>query len=172
MEGARDLLPRVYSELRKLANIHMARLRPGQSLQPTELVHEAYIRLVGSRDPGWNGRGHFFGAAARAMREILVDYARQKAALKRGGGQRRVELVTFAQDDVEVGMSAEDILTLDRAIEKMQQRHERKAEIVILRYFAGLTHEQIAESFGVSKKTIERDWQFAKAWLKKELSQS
>lgn len=165
------MLPVVYGELKKLANAYMARLRPGQTMQPTELVHEAYARLDAGKDVQWNSRGHFFGAAAQAMREILVDYARRKAALKRGGDHERVEMVTFADERSHLGMSADEILALNRALDKLEERLPEHAQVVLLRFFAGLTMEQIAEGLDVSTKTVQRKWQVARAWLKKELSQ-
>ncbi len=165
-----ELLQLLYADLRQLAVRRMAGLRPGQTLQPTALVHEAYLRLVKKGDPGWNGRGHFFAAAAQAMRDILVEQARKKASLKRGGDQRRVDMtVTFADGDRDMALSAEELLTLNQALERMQEAHPRKAEIVLLRYFGGLTIAQIAEVFDVATRTIEREWRFARAWLQKEL---
>ena len=170
-KAATELLPLVYGELRKLAKARMARLRPGQTLQPTALVHEVYLALVGRKDPGWKGRGHFFGAAAHAMREILVDAARRRAALKRGG-----DLVRAAPEEAEdaepaPALPVEDLLSLDRALTKMKAEHPRKAEIVELRYFGGLTEEEIAAIYEVAPRTIEREWRFAKAWLHKALAE-
>lgn len=172
MEYGKELMPLVYRELKKLAYAHLTRLRPGQSIQPTELVHEVYLRLVRNEAQGWNSRGHFFAAAARAMRECLVDYARSKAAAKRSGGQRVEVLVTFVDDDSTMGLSAEEVLTLNTALEKLERDYPRQASIVMLRYFAGFTMEQIGERLGVSTRTIERDWRFAKAWLRRALSES
>src|SRR4029079_16251050 len=134
------------------------------------LVHEVYLALVGKKDPGWKGRGHFFGAAAHAMREILVDAARRSAALKRGG-----DLVRAAPEEAEdaslaPALPVEDLLALDRALTKMKVEHPRKAEIVELRYFGGLTEEEIAAMYEVAPRTIEREWRFAKAWLHQTLA--
>ncbi len=163
----------VYEELRKLANAYLAKERAGHTLQPTALVHEVYLRLARAeerQEDGWNGRGHFFGAAARAMRQILVDHARGKVAAKRGGGQQRVEEITLADEGRDHGLSAEEVLTLNRALEQLEADYPRKAEVVQLRYFAGLTVDEIAELLGVTPKTIERDWRFARAWLEKALT--
>jgi RNA polymerase sigma factor (TIGR02999 family) len=163
---AEDLLPLVYQELRSLARARLARERPGQTLQPTVLVHEAYLRLVGDADPGWNGRGHFFGAAALAMRRILVEQARRKARMRHGGGQQRVEL-----DDAEPAIEppGEDVLAVDEAVRRLEARDPRKGRIVNLRYFAGLTTSETAEVLGVSIGTVEREWRFIKTWLQTEL---
>ena len=169
-DAASELLPLVYAELRRLAGSRMAHLAPGQTLQPTALVHEAYAELVGSQDPGWNGRAHFFGAAAQAMREILVDHARSKARLKRGGDRKRQSLDEQGTPDPQFELPCEDILALDEALEKLKVEHPRKAEVVMLRFFAGLTIEQTAEVLDVTSRTIDFDWRFAKAWLFKELS--
>lgn len=169
--GAR-LIELLYDELRRLAASHMARTPPGNTLQPTALVHEAYFKLMGERrdgaTPKFEGRAHFFGAAARAMRDILVDQARRKSAAKRGGGAPRA-----AHDAIEdlpaVGQPHEDLPNLDLALRKLEQELPRKAEIVMLRYFAGLTIEQVAVVLGVTERTVNRDWLFAKAWLQREL---
>jgi len=164
---AADLLPVVYDELRKLARARMAREKPGQTIQATVLVHEAYLRLVGDDDPGWNGRGHFFGAAALAMRRILVEQARRKARVRHGGDRERVEL-----DDVDPSLEPPegiDVLAVDEAVAKLEAKDPRKGEIVNLRYFAGLTNEESAQALGVSVGTIEREWRFIKSWLQTEL---
>jgi RNA polymerase sigma factor (TIGR02999 family) len=166
LQPAADLLPVVYAELRRLAAALSGRLPPGQTLQPTALVHEAYLRLVGDRDPGWEGRRHFFGAAARAMRNILVEQARRKGAHKRGGGARRVEL---AEGLAVIEPPAEDLLAVDEAIQKLQAEKPQLAEIAMLRYFAGLSVDQAASVLGVSSSTLEREWRFARAWLVREL---
>jgi RNA polymerase sigma factor (TIGR02999 family) len=162
--AAEQLLPLVYDELRKLAAARLASEAPGQTLQPTALVHEAYLRLVGS-DQGqpWNGRGHFFAAAAEAMRRILVDAARRKRSLKQGGDRRRVELA-----DVEpaVGAPDLDLIALDEALDRLARTDPRKAELVKLRFFAGLTTEQAAAALGVSTSTADNDWAYAKSWLR------
>lgn len=166
-QAAARLLPLVYAELRKLGGALMARTPPGNTLQPTALVHEAYLRLVGDEDPGWNGRGHFFAAAAEAMRRILVEQARRKAAVKHGGGQARVNA-----DDIDIPIEApgEDILALDEALERLRERDERKAQVVALRYFAGLSIAETARMLGVSEPTVERDWRFARALLYDQLT--
>ncbi len=160
----------VYAELRKLARARLVRSGRSDSLQATGLVHEAYLRLMKNRDGhGWNSRGHFFGAAARAMRDILVEYARKQATSKHGGGQVRVD-ITVDLADGERTVSAEELLALERVLEQMQAMYPRKAEIVLLRYFAGLTMEQIGEILEVSTRTVEREWRFARAWLQTRLS--
>jgi RNA polymerase sigma factor (TIGR02999 family) len=169
-QAAAELLPLVNSELRKLAGARMARLRPGQTLQPTALVHEVYLALVGKKDPGWQGRGHFFGAAAKAMRELLIDAARRRSAQKRGGDLSRAEAAEAEGAALELALPVEDILALDRALVKMKAEHPRKAEIVELRYFGGLTEEEIAAIFDLTPRTIEREWRFARAWLHQALT--
>ena len=167
--AARELLPLVYAELRVLASRRLAKLPPGQTLQPTALVHEAYVELVGKGDPGWNGRGHFFGAAARAMHDILVDQARKKGAVKRGAGARATSL-----DESVVAQAAEsdpaELLAISAALEKLRDAHARQAEVAMLRTFAGLTEAEIAEMHGTTARTVERDWRFAQAFLLRELS--
>lgn len=167
--GADELLPLVYDELRALARARMSREASGQTMQATALVHEAYLRLVGDEDPGWNGRGHFFGAAARAMRRILVEEARGKARLKRGGGRQRVELreTLLSTDTVD-----DEILAVDEAVRRLEQSDPRKGWIVNLRYFAGLTTEETAAAIGLSTATIEREWRFIRTWLQVELDLS
>ena len=167
--AAADLLPLIYDELRKLAQARMAKTPPGNTLQPTALVHEAYLRLIGSDDPSWHSRGHFFAAAAQAMRQILVDQARRKASLKRGGGRKRVAL-----EEVKLAIEppAEDMLPLDDALVQLEKADPRKGQIVMLRYFAGLTNEETAAALGVSVPTVERDWRFSRAFLFTVLSDS
>ena len=163
---ARQLLPLLYDELRRMASSMLNRLPPGQTLQATSLVHEAYVKLVRHRDPGWDGRAHFLAAASQAMREILVDQARRKAATKRGGGRRRLDL----QDgQITFDTPSDEILELHDAIKLLEVEDPRKAQIVILRFFAGLNMEQIAEHLGISLTTVNRDWRFARAWLYREL---
>jgi RNA polymerase sigma factor (TIGR02999 family) len=164
--SAEELLPLLYEELRSLARARLAREGPGQSLQPTALVHEAFLRLVGERDPGWNGRGHFFGAAARAMRRILVERARAKGRLKRGGDQRRVDLEAV---EPAVEPPPEQVLAVEEALERLEAKDTRKGKVVELRYFAGLTVPETAAVLGVSVGTVEREWRFIKAWLQVEL---
>jgi RNA polymerase sigma factor (TIGR02999 family) len=160
--SAERLLSCVYAELRVLARALLAKVPPGNTLQPTDLVHQAYLRVVGESDPGWSGRPHFFGAAAQAMRRILVEQARRKAALKHGGGQRRV-----AADDWEIPIEspAEDILALDEALGALSKMDERKVRVVELRFIVGLDIAETAEVLGVSEPTVERDWRFARAFL-------
>lgn len=165
-EAAGALLPLVYEELHRLAQARLRRTPPGNTLQTTALIHEAYLKLVGSGDPGWSGRHHFFGAAARAMREILVDQARRKASAKHGGGVRRVDL---DQAEIVLDEPPESLLALDGALKKLEAEEPRLGEIVMLRYFAGLTQGETAAALGVSERTIERDWRYIKAWLRREL---
>lgn len=168
-QAADALLPLVYSELRLLAERRLKKLPPGQTLQPTALVHDAYLELVGKGDPGWNGRGHFFGAAARAMHDLLVDQARRKSAQKRGGDLDRQTL-----DDSRVARAVttepEDVITLSRALDALRSAHPRQAEIAMLKTFAGLEEAEIAEMHGVSARTVERDWRFAQAFLRREMA--
>ena len=166
--AAEKLLPRVYQELRKLAAAKLSKERAGHTLQPTVLVHEAYLRLVDVDQPQqWNGRGHFFAAAAEAMRRILVDIARRKKSEKHGGQLRRVSL----DDDLAATHDrAVDLLALDEALAELEQRWPDKAKLVKLRYFAGLTIPEASRAIGVSRATGERYWTFAKAWLHLQLS--
>jgi len=167
-DRARHLLPLVYEELRALARARMAQEGAGHTIQATALVHEAFIRLIGDTDPGWNGRGHFFGAAAQAMRRILVEQARRKGRLKHGGGHDRVELdEVFAV----IEPPKDDVLAVDDAVRKLESQDSRKAMIVNLRYFAGFTAEETAQALGLSLGTIEREWRFIKVWLREELEQ-
>src|SRR4051794_18987991 len=145
--AAEQLLPLVYDELRKLAALRLAREKPGQTLQATALVHEAYLRLVGGHDPGWDGRGHFFAAAAQAMRRILVDAARRKASPKHGGGRERRPL---GDAPAATGQDADDLLALDDALSRLAEADPVAAHLVQLRYFAGLTTEQASEALGIS----------------------
>ena len=165
LKAADELLPIVYGELRRLAAQKLSREAPGQTLQATALVHEAYICLVGSHDPGWENRRHFFAAAAEAMRRILVDRARRKKALKRGGA-RRVDL-----DDAELaaGGLSEDLIALDQALAKLEAEDKIKADVVKLRYFAGLSSDQVAKALGISPRTAYRHWHYARAWLLREI---
>jgi RNA polymerase sigma factor (TIGR02999 family) len=168
--AAAELLPIVYEELRELAASWMAAKPPGQTLQPTALVHEAYLRLVGDeRDAEWENRRHFFFAASRAMHDILVEEARRKASLKRGGGRRRV-----SPDHLVVACDApgEDILALADALQRLELEDPRKHRIVLLRFFAGLTGEETARVMGLSLRTIEREWRFIRGRLHKELAEA
>ncbi len=161
-----ELLPLVYEELRKLAAARMARENSDQTLQPTALVHEAWLKLAGDEKVQWNSRAHFFGAAAEAMRRILIDRARRKSAQRHGAGQRRVDL-----EEAEIAASAdgETILAVNDALEKLAANDKTKAELVKLRYFAGLTIEEVAKVLGLSESTARRHWVFAKAWLHREI---
>jgi RNA polymerase sigma factor (TIGR02999 family) len=166
MQPAAELLPLVYAELRRLAAALAGRLPPGQTLTPTALVHEAYLRLVGTRDPGWEGRRHFFGAAARAMRDILIEQARRKATTKHGGGAQRVELT---EGLAVIEPPAADLLAVDEAIQRLQQEKPHLAEIAMLRYYAGLSADETAAVLGISASTLAREWRFARAWLARRL---
>ena len=167
-KAAAELLPLVYDELRKLAAVHLADERPGQTLQATALVHEAYLRLVGGSQPQeWGGRGHFFAAAAEAMRRILVNRARDKGRLKRGGTRRREELIDLCDAAT---ASPDDLLDLNEALDRLATAYPRCAELVKLRFFAGLSPGEAALALGVARSTVERDWNFAQAWLFRALS--
>lgn len=170
-KAAESLLPLVYDELRRLAAAQLSKEPAGQTLQPTALVHEAYLRLVGGESIEWQGRGHFFAAAARAMRRILIDRARRHRAAKHGGDRARAELREdlIADPTPGTGGAGMDLLRLDAALARLEARDSRQAEIVLLRYFAGLSIEQTAEAIGVSTGTVKNDWVFARAWLRREL---
>jgi RNA polymerase sigma factor (TIGR02999 family) len=161
--AAEQLLPLVYDELRRLAAQRLANEKPGQSLEATALVHEAYLRLTnGEQEENWNSRGHFFAAAAEAMRRILVEHARKKARIKRGGDRQRLDLDSLQLAVPELG---EELLALDEALTELARKHPDKAALVQLRYFAGLTVEEAARSLGISSSTADRHWTFARAWL-------
>ena len=166
---AEELLPLVYQELRRLAAWYLAKEKPGQTLQPTALVHEAWLRLASTKYPQWHNRAHFFGAAAEAMRRILVENARRKARLKRGGQWERVPM-----EDVRLASPTpdEDLVALDEALEQLGQFDSRAAEVVKICFFVGLTHEQAARELGVSLSTIERAWNFARAWLFQKMEEN
>ena len=170
-EATDELLPAVYEELRLLAAQKLSGERPGQTLQATALVHEAYIRLVGTDDCGWDNRGHFFKAAAEAMRRILIDNARRKKSPKHGGDRRKIDL-NEAVLAVDSGASSQNIIALDEALDKLSKREEIKAELVKLRYFAGLTSKQAAEILDISPTTAKRYWTYSRAWLLREIGQS
>ncbi len=165
--GASDrLLALVYEELRRLARARIANEPAGQTLQPTALVHEAYLRLVDvDRPPIWSGRAHFFGAAAEAMRRILVEAARRRRAIKRGGGRERIGLSQAIEEQTEGGDEAFDLLALDQALRELEREHPSLAELVRLRYFAGVSLEETAELLGLSRATAQRRWVMARAWL-------
>ena len=160
--AAEELLPIVYDELRRLASRQMAKEPSGHTLQPTALVHEAFLRLAGSMEQEWESRRHFFGAAAEAMRRILVDHARRKKRLRHGGGRRRVGL-----DDVDLPSPEpkEEVLQVNEALEHLAKEEPTVAELVTLRYFAGLTQGQTAELLGLARRTADRYWAYGKAWL-------
>jgi RNA polymerase sigma factor (TIGR02999 family) len=161
-KAAEELLPLVYEELRKLAAVRMANESPNQTLQPTALVHEAWLRLTGNEAVKWQGRAHFFGAAAEAMRRILIDNARRKRALRHGGGKQRLDI-----DAVEIAAPAkeQELLDMNEALEKFAALDKQKAELVKLRYFVGLTLEESAKILGISTPTAKRWWSYARAWL-------
>jgi RNA polymerase sigma factor (TIGR02999 family) len=165
-EAAARLLPLVYDELRKLARTRMAKLPPGQTLQPTALVHEVYLRLIGKKDLHLESRRHFFFAAARAMRDILVEQARRKAGPKQGGRRQRVE---FAENIIAVEPPSEDMLALHEALSELENEDPLKAQIVNLRYFAGMSVAETAQVLGISQRTLHRHWRFSKAWLKSHI---
>ena len=167
--AAEQLLPLVYDELRKLAAVRLAHEKPGQTLQATALVHDAYLRLVDVKEAQhWHSRGHFFGAAAEAMRRIIVEQARHRGRLKRGGERKRVDLDSACSIEEPPSL---DILALDEALTKLAAVEPAKADLVKLRFFAGLTMPQAADALGVSLATSERYWTFAKAWLHSELAE-
>jgi len=160
-----ELLPLVYEELRLLAAQKLSHEPPGQTLQATALVHEAYLRLVGEKTQNWKSRGHFFVVAAEAMRRVLVDNARRKKSLKRGGGQRKVGLDDVVVAD-EAGQLSNDLISLDEALEELSRTDKIVADLVNLRFFAGLTGEQAAKALGISHNTADRYWAYARAWLR------
>jgi RNA polymerase sigma factor (TIGR02999 family) len=165
--AATQLLPLVYSELRKFAAQKLAQEKPGQTLEATALVHEAYLRLVRTQDPGWNGRGHFFSAAAEAMRRILVENARRKKRLRHGGGSHKLDLEEL---DLAEASSAGDLLALDEALERLARKDPGAAQLVKLRYFAGLTMSEAADALGIPLRTAERNWTYARTWLHRAIS--
>lgn len=179
-KASEELLPLIYAELRKLASSNMQNemdAGAGHTLQPTALVHEAYMRLVGDGDQQWNGRGHFFGAAALAMRRILIERARARNALKRGGDRGRVELrddavATDPGEGPGSDAQAEQLIALDAALEKLKEFDDRAVQVVMLRYFTGLSIEQTASAMGISPATVKKTWVFARAWLNREIKAS
>ena len=167
---ADELLALVYEELRALARVHMSREKPWRTLQATELVHEAWLRVAGASAAQWNGRAHFFGAAARAMRRILVERARRRARLRHGAGHGREELaeVELVPESLEANAGA-GVLAVNEALERLEREDERKGRIVELRYFAGLSVEETAATLGLSTGTVEREWRFIRVWLREAL---
>jgi RNA polymerase sigma factor (TIGR02999 family) len=165
--AAEALLPLVYDELRRLARARMAAEQPGQTIQPTALVHEAYLRLVGDGESEWNSRGHFFGAAALAMRRILVERARRRQRIRHGGEHQRLDIDS---DALALQEPREDVLALDEALTRLEADDPRKGQVVNMRYFAGLSPADTAAALGVSLATVEREWRYARVWLFRQLS--
>ena len=165
--AAEQLLPLVYDELRKLAAARLSHEKPGQTLQATALVHEAYLRLLGDGKPvDWNSRGHFFGAAAEAMRRILIEQARRKKSLKGGGKLNRLEL---GDQELPGSGAGFDLLALDEALKRLEESDPRSAQVVKLRFFGGLTIKQTAEAMGISTATADNDWAYARSWLRVQM---
>ncbi len=162
VQASEELLPLVYDELRRLASVRMGREAAGQTLQPTALVHEAWLRLVSEGERTWNNRAHFFRAAAQAMRRILVDRARHKASLKGGGGNQRLNI-----DDLDLSAASPDqrVLLVDESLSELEQEDPETARLVTLKFFGGLTNKEVAKSLGVTERTVERQWAYAKACL-------
>ena len=171
-EASDKLLPVIYEHLRRVAREYLSHERPGHTLQPTALVHEAYLRLTDGAAIQWQGRAHFFSLAARAMRRILVDHARSRQALKRGGEQPRLPLEAVSEDELARSSALEetDLLSLDAALNKLAATYPRQGKVVEMRFFGGVDSAEIAEVLQVSEATIKRDWQFAKMWLHRELA--
>jgi RNA polymerase sigma factor (TIGR02999 family) len=167
-QASEDLLPLVYEELRRLAAARMAQESAGQTLQPTALVHEAWLQLVGAGERSWQNRAHFFGAAADAMRRILIDKARRKARIKHGGGQLRVDIQDF---DLAETTPDDNVLLINEALKQLEKDDPEQARVVVLKFFAGLTNQEVAETLGMGERTVERQWACAKArlfrWLRK-----
>jgi RNA polymerase sigma factor (TIGR02999 family) len=161
-QASEELLPMVYEELRQIAAMRMARESAGQTLQPTALVHEAWVRLIESGSRTWENRAHFFGAASEAMRRILIERARRKARLRHGGGQQRMDISDL---DVASALPDEKVLLVDEALERLQEEEPETARVVVLKFFGGLTNEEIVEIMGTSDRTVRRQWNYAKAWL-------
>jgi len=164
--AADELLPLVYGELRKLAAAKMANEMPNQTLQPTALVHEAWLRLVGDGSQNWKSRAYFFGAAAEAMRRILVEHARRKARLKHGGGQQRLNI-----EDVDLAESAPDdkILLVDDALVQLESSYPERARVVVMKFFGGMTNKEVADTLEIGERSVDRHWVCAKAWLFQKL---
>jgi RNA polymerase sigma factor (TIGR02999 family) len=169
-QAAEELLPLVYEELRKLASAKMARESPGQTLQPTALVHEAWLRLGGDRQPDWQNRAHFFASAAEAMRRILIERARRRQARRHGGELERVDVNDSALGIAAPETNDDELLAVHETLERLARLDVRKAEVVKLRYFVGLSIEETAEVLGIAVPTAKRDWAYARAWLFKEIS--
>ncbi len=167
LKAADELLPLVYDELRKLAASKMARESPNQTLQPTALVHEAWLRLVGAENPPFANRAHFFSAAAEAMRRILIDRALSKRAIRHGGGQQRVDFELA--DEVRAPYPDDKLLAVNDALDKLAVQHKAEAELVKLRYFVGMTLEEAAAALNISARTADNYWAFARAWLYREI---
>jgi RNA polymerase sigma factor (TIGR02999 family) len=167
LAAAEQLLPQVYAELRQLARARLAKLPKGQTLQATSLVHEVYLRLVRPDDPGWQNTAHFFFAAARAMHDVIIEHARQKASIKRGGGRERLNLegLTIAHE-----APATEIIALSEVLKLLESRDPRKHQVVMLRFFAGCSTDETATAMNLSVRTVERDWRYARAWLHQQLS--
>ena len=165
--AAEELLPLVYDELRRLARARLGRLGPGQTLQATARVHEAWLRVVGEVDPGWDCRAHFFGSAAKAMRNILVEQSRRKSSLKRGGSRLRVDADALSGMGLEPPL--QEMLILDEALQRLEERDELKAKIVELRFFTGLSMREVAEVLDLSLTRVETEWRFARSWLQNEV---
>jgi RNA polymerase sigma factor (TIGR02999 family) len=165
-EAGEGLLPLVYEELRRIAAHKMASEAPGHTLQPTALVHEAWLRLVGSSPPAWENRAHFFGAAAEAMRRILVEHARRKLSLKRGGGAERVELHESA---LVLTAPPDELLAVHEALDELASQDAAAAELVKLRYFVGMTMDEAASALNLSKRSAENLWTYARVWLHREI---
>jgi RNA polymerase sigma factor (TIGR02999 family) len=161
-QASEKLLPLVYDDLRKLAAARMFQESAGHTLQPTALVHEAWLRLGGGQNQSWQNRAHFFSAAAEAMRRILVDHARRKAGLKHGGGQQRLNIEDL---DLAGATPDEKILLIDEALEDLERVNSERARVVVLKFFAGMTNKEVAEALHVSKSTVDRHWECAKTWL-------
>ena len=168
-KAADELLPLVYQELRRLAAHKMANEAPGQTLQPTALVHEAWLRLIGNENQEWNSRGHFFAAAAEAMRRILVENARRKHRVKHGGEMQRIDLTSL---DVAIITHDEHLLAVDEALDKLAARDPLGAQLIKLRFFAGLSNVEAAKLLGIPERTAKRTWAYARAWLYEELKRN
>jgi len=164
-----EILPLVYNELRRISSKYLREERRKHTFQTTELVHEAYLKLIGNENLSWKNRAHFFGIAARSMRQILVDHARKRKAVKRGSGETKLSLEEAATISSE---NDEEILALDNALNKLESLDERSGKVVEMRFFSGLTIEETAEALNISPSTAKRDWNFAKAWLYREIGEN